>query len=270
VRDIIDRVVGGRIHAASRTPASMSYREHMLRLVADDPALYAGLDVAVGRQSDAAITFWDEGFLPQKLHDLLAATRVSSGGRVLPLIRSERVLLDGQFPAPRTKAPAWAARYVALGLGLGALFGLLGTGARRSRSLRVALGFAYVVVGVVLGLFGCALCYLTFFSAHTAAASNYNVLLVPPWALALGVAGIGVARGSNWGTRWALGLLASALAASSLALLLHVLTEHAQANGQELALALPLWLGATFAAFQQRAPELASPARMLRLGKRAR
>jgi hypothetical protein len=250
VRDVIDRVIGGRIHAASRTPASMSYREHMLRLVADDPALYAGLDVAVGRQSDVAISFWDEGFLPQKLHDLLAATRVSRAGRELPLIRSERVLLNGQFAAPRATPPAWSARYAALGLALGALFGLLGFAAAGNRSARVMLGLCYILVGVALGLLGCALCYLTFFSAHSAAASNYNVLLVPPWVLALGVAGIGVARGRNWGTRCALWATLAAFASSDLALLLHLLMGHAQANAQELAGLLPLWIGATVAAFQ--------------------
>ena len=253
VRDVIDRVVGGRVHAASRTPASMSYREHMLRLLADDPALYVGLDVAVGRQSDTPITFWDEGFLPQKLHDLLAATRVSRGAQELPLIRSERVLLKGQFPAPRATPPRWGLVYLALGVVLGAAFAGLGLASRRSRAARTALGLAYVSVGAVLGLLGCALCYLTFFSAHSAAASNYNVLLVPPWALALGIVGLGVIRGTSWGARWALWVAAGALASSGLALLLHLPMAHAQANGQELATALPLWLGATFAACLQNA-----------------
>jgi Domain of unknown function (DUF4105) len=250
VRDVIDHVVGGRVHAASQQPASMSYREHMLRLVADAPALYAGLDIAVGRQSDVALTFWDEGFLPQKLHDLLAATRVSRGGRELPLIRSERVLLAGQVAALRATPPSWALRYGALGVALGSGFGLLGLGARRNRAARVTLGLAYLAVGVVLGLLSLALCYLTFFSAHSAAASNYNVLLVPPWALGLVVAGVGVARGKANGTSLARWLATAAVGSSALAFLLHALTDHAQANGQELTVALPLWVGAAVAAWK--------------------
>jgi hypothetical protein len=252
VRDVLDRVVGGRIHAVSGTRASMSYREHMLRLLADDPALYAGLDVAVGRQSDVAITFWDEGFLPQKLHDLLAATRVSHAGQELPLIRAERTLLSGQFPIPRATPPSWSRIYAAFGLALGAAFAALGLAARRSRAARVTLGLAYFVLGASLGLLGCALCYLTFFSAHSAAASNYNVVLAPPWALALAVAGVGVSRATSWGARWALWAAAAALASSGLALLLHLLMDHAQANGQDLAAVLPLWLGASFAGYQPR------------------
>ncbi|MES1177236.1 MAG: DUF4105 domain-containing protein [Myxococcales bacterium] len=259
VRDVIDRVLDGRIHDVSRTPASMSYREHMLRLLAEDPALYAGLDVAVGRQSDVPITFWDEAFLPQKLHDLLAATRVPQGSRELPLIRNERVLLKGHFPAPRATPPRWGAFYVALGLLFGAAFAGLGLAARRSRTARVALGIAYSGAGAALGLLGCALCYLTFFSAHSAAASNYNVLLVPPWALALAVAGIGVARRSSWGARWAFRAASAALASSGIALLLLLVMNHAQANGQDLALALPLWLGASFAAWQRGGHGMSAP-----------
>ncbi len=118
-------------------PASMSYRQHMLRLVADAPALYAGLDIAVGRQADVALSVWEEAFLPQKLHDLLLGTRVVRGDRRLPLIRSERVLLSGQVAAPRAAAPDWAARYALLGLALGAAFALLG-GAQLAKVARRA------------------------------------------------------------------------------------------------------------------------------------
>ena len=254
-RDIFDRVLGGSLRAASRQPASLSYRDHMLRLVAEAPELYVGLDVAVGRQADVPLTVWEEAFLPEKLHELLAATRVSQGGRELPLIRSERVLLSGHVPAARSLPPSWASRYAGLGLALGGALGLLGLAAQRSRVARVLLGFAYFVFGFGLGLLGCALCYLTFFSAHSAAASNYNVLLVPPWALLLGVAGVGVARGKGRGARLALWAALGALASSMLALLLHVLTGHAQANGQELAAVLPLWLGASVAAWQLVVPD---------------
>jgi len=58
-RDIVDQVLGGRMQQwAAGQPASMSYRAHTQRLVADDRLLYAGLDLAVGRQTDTPVTFW--------------------------------------------------------------------------------------------------------------------------------------------------------------------------------------------------------------------
>jgi len=244
VRDIIDRAIGGRMRQAPAEPASMSYRAHTQRLVADGPLLYAGLDLAVGQETDTQVTFWDEAWLPERLHALFARTTVSHDGQTLPLLRSEQTLLTSRFPAPRSKPPAWIGRYAALGLALGGSIAALGFFASSGRrALRVALGALYFTLGTTLGLLGSALCYLTFFSAHSAAASNYNVLLLPPWLLALSVAGVGVVRGKVRAFRVARWAALGALLSSAFALFLHALSQNPQANLQELAVALPLWLG---------------------------
>jgi hypothetical protein len=244
VRDIVDRAIGGRMQRAPAVPASMSYRAHTQRLVADDPLLYVGLDLAVGRETDSQVTFWDEGWLPERLHALFAETTVSHDGQTLPLIRSEQTLLTSRFPPARSTPPVWGGRYAAVGLALGGCFAALGFFASSGgRGLTVALGGLYFTLGSALGLLGCALCYLTFFSAHSAAASNYNVLLLPPWLLALAAAGVGVMRGKLNAFRVARWAALSALLSSVLALVLHLLSKNPQANLQELAVALPLWLG---------------------------
>lgn len=244
VRDIVDRVLGKQIWHGVNEPASMSYRAHTQRLVADDKGLYAALDLAVGRETDASVTFWDEAWLPDRLHALFARATVVHDGREMPLIRSEQTLLSSHLPAPRSAAPVWTGAYAALGLVLGASIATLGFFASSGRrAARVTLGSLYLVLGSTLGLLGCALCYLTFFSAHSAAASNYNVLLLPPWLLALSVAGIGVARGKAWAIRLGRWAALGTLCSSGFALLIHVLSQQPQHNLQELALALPLWLG---------------------------
>jgi len=158
------------------------------------------------------------------------------------------VLLTSAFPPPRAEPPGWTSRYAAAGIALGICFVLLGHG--RLRALRIALDGLYLVLGASLGLLGSALCYLTFFSAHSAAASNYNVLLLPPWLLALCVAGVQVLRGKAAGFRLAHWAALGALGSSLLAAVLHVLSRHPQANLQELAATLPLWLGVTLSAWQ--------------------
>lgn len=249
VRGALDHVLGGRIYDHNRGPAQMSYRSHTLRLVADDAVLYVALDLALGPQTDEAITFWDEGFLPQRLHDLVKQTTVLRGGEAVPLVRSERWLLPAQLPEPRPLAPNWSGRYLWLGILLGVALTALGAGARANRGLRIALGVVFTLIGLKLGLLGCALGYLGFFSSHAAAAANFNVLLAPPWALLFAFAGVGVARGTAeaWKVaRWA-GL--GALFSTVLALGIHVLGRDPQANGQELACALPFWIGALAASW---------------------
>ena len=131
-----------------------------------------------------------------------------------------------------------------MGLALGLAFAVLGRVARSGRrALRAALGALYCILGTTFGLLGCALCYLTFFSAHSAAAANYNVLLLPPWLLALSVAGVGVVRGKVRAFRVARCAAIGALLSSTLALSIHAFSQNPQANLQEFAVALPLWLG---------------------------
>ncbi|HKO51601.1 MAG TPA: DUF4105 domain-containing protein [Polyangiaceae bacterium] len=253
VRDIVDRVIGGRMRGMPSEPASLSYRAHTQRLVADDRLLYAGLDLAVGRETDAPVTTWDEAWLPDRLHALFARATVTRAGQTLPLIRSERFLLTSRFPAPLVTPPTWAGYYAALGLALGVSFSVLGFFASSGRRvLRMVLGASYIALGSTLGLLGCALCYLTFCSAHSAAASNYNVLLLPPWLLLLSPAGVGVLRGKPWAlplARWA---ALGASMTSALALAIHALSENPQANLQEIAVALPLWLGVALSSWQAR------------------
>jgi hypothetical protein len=249
VRDALDRVLGGRVHANGTEKARFSFRAHTLRLVADDSVLYAALDLAVGRETDADITLWDEAFLPERLHDLFVQTTVlGADGHEVPLVLGEHTLLASELPAVRAAPPNWRVRYWAIGMALGGALALLGLRARTSRVARGALGAASFVFGVPLGLLGLALSYLTFFSGHMAAAANYNVLLVPPWLIALPVAAIAAWRGRKWAPivlRWA---TAGAFVTTLVMLAVQWLARHPQANRQELALALPLWLGAAIAA----------------------
>ena len=248
VRDAIDRVIGGQIHARSHTPASMSFRDHTLRLVAEDGLLYAALGIAIGRGTDAPITFWDEGFLPARLHDLLVNTRITRDGKQLPLVRREQMLLSSASFLPRALPPAWLGRYFRVGLALGALFATLGLSAHYGTRLRGVLGMSYLLLGLLLGLLGCALCYLTFISWHFAAASNYNVLLVPPWLLAFVAIGPSMARGKPWAWRVARLLMNLTLLSTAFAVATHLVQSYPQQNWSELAFALPLWLGVTAAA----------------------
>lgn len=261
IRDAIDRVLSGQIRAQSHMPARMSYRAHTLRLVADDGLLYSALDLAIGRGTDSPITFWDEGFLPTRLHDLLANTRITRDGKQLPLVRREKMLRSSALFLPRSTPPDWIGRYFRAGLAFGALFAALGLSAHYGTRLRGVLGASYMLVGLLLGLLGCALCYLTFISWHFAASANYNVLLVPPWLLVFVGIGPSMARGKPWAFRIAHWLMNLTLFSSAVAVAVHAVQSTPQQNWSELAFALPLWLGAAAAARLARSTALPIRAR---------
>jgi len=252
VRDALDRVIGGRIAAGSREPVRFTFRDHTLRLVADDPVLYVALDIALGREADAPLTRWEEGFLPETLHQLALHTTVLVAGQPMPLVSRDRTLVAGNGSQTRSAPPNWGLRYLAVGVAAFGYLALLGAFAPKSRAARIALGLSWAAIGLGVGLLGSALGYLALFSAHAAAHQNLNLLLVPPWAFTLLVAGIRVTRGraSGWplGRTGALLLLAPLL----LSLLLKALSHPAQANAQELGFALPLWLGVALSALWGR------------------
>lgn len=76
VRDAIDRVVDGRVRQAGQRPAAMTFRADALRMTADFFPEYLGLDLGLGRPTDAPITLWDEAFLPERMRDLLRVVRI--------------------------------------------------------------------------------------------------------------------------------------------------------------------------------------------------
>jgi hypothetical protein len=88
---------------------------------------------------------------------------------------------------------------------------------------------------------------LWFFTPHSVAAANHNLLQFPPWALALGATLFGRRSPSPRRLRTARALAGSCLIASAVGALLSVTTLSDQDNAGFVLLMLPLWLGISLA-----------------------
>jgi hypothetical protein len=202
-----------------------------------------GLDFALGSPTDRLTTRWEELFLPSELHDALArATRQQAGER-RALVRGERVLLTASRPPPPSHPPSRLFGFGVSGLLLGAL--LAGLGALRTRSRAARWSFAGLTfgLGLALGLLGCVSSWFWAFSRHWSAYRNWNLLLSPPWALALCVLAVGVATQRQGASRYARRLVELCLASSAVAVGLGFFPGLAQANLRIAALLLPIWAG---------------------------
>jgi Domain of unknown function (DUF4105) len=242
VRDAIDALLHGQLKRGIGGAGRLTFREHTLRLLADAPVVYAGLDLALGAATDRPTTRWEELFLPQELAaELDLSTRDLDGERV-PLVTSKLELLPSSFPPTPSVPPERRPWFAAFGLAAGGVFAATGLGARRRRALGVAFGVWCVLWGALLGLLGCAFTWFWFFSKHAAAFQNRALLVSPPWALALAVLGIALLLGrprAAEALRWvaALGVLGSVvLLALSVPAAGH---EHLRLG----LLFLPLWCG---------------------------
>ena len=245
VRDALDRVLGGRIRAATDTvPTGRSYRFHTSRLIASDLPLYTGLLLALGQPADHQLSAWEEMFLPLALREWLRRVTVLDGsGRLVPLVKSERTLFAATEPAPRAAPPARLPAYLGLGLVLGLV--LSGLGWRGVAPGSARRWFAWLAGGwaLVMGIAGGLLAFLWAFTDHAVAYRNENLFQANLLLLPLVILVPAAARTTAWARRPALALAVLAAAASVAGLALKVLPAFGQHNGEILALAVPANLG---------------------------
>jgi len=240
VRDVIDRRTGGAMHRALNRPAALTYRDHALRLVADDWLLYIGLDLGLGPRVDARITEWDEGFLPERLARSLKGVRIPSAKGSVPLVLEETVVFEAARDPLLETPPVRAPWLVALGLALGGVLALLFR--LPSRAARIAAGALLGTLGLVSGLLGALLLFFWFFTNNEVAHKNANALLSPVVALALVPSGIAFAMGGSFGERLTKRTLYACALLSALGIVFALVV------GQDVArtasLFAPLWLAA--------------------------
>lgn len=271
VRDPIDAITNGSVKAvAVGVPAQMTWRAHTQRLVADSPAFYFALNLAMGDVIDKKVDIWEEMFLPEKLKETLRKAKVDlpcaegappSTCGVQPLVKSERRMLEAKRDPLRTAPPggSWTLRCLLAGVAMGSVFAFLGDRARTSRGARIAFGTLVTGLGGLAGLLGCI--FVMFWTAtdHEVAWRNENLLQCAPWLVVLFGSGIGVARGKETSTNRAKKLLTAAAIAAFLGLLLKVLPMFDQDNAQIMAFTIPLWAGAALGIHRMTSGSAATP-----------
>jgi hypothetical protein len=246
VRDALDGVLGGRVRLAAVGQGAMSLRAHALRMAADDIPFYVALLIVLGPSADRPIDEWAEAFLPEMLQRTLRG--VDIGDAAAPsrrLVRAERVLFQADRPPPRREAPSRLPAFLGIGLLAGGLLVVLGRAGVRRKPLRFLFGVLVAVVGVATGFIGCFLTWAWAFTPHAVVYRNENVLLFAPFAVALGVFGVGTAIGRGPAARKTYLLAACALGMAIAASALKLFPWSRQENGGLILLMLPTWLGMT-------------------------
>lgn len=254
VRDIVDRVTGGALKAATaNAPSGVSYRWHTRRLVAGGAAsvpMYTILEGGLGPAADRPISRWDEMFLPMRLRDQVAALKIRDArGNVVPLVRREQTLFTAVRPAERTGPPHWLFGYLLAGVLYGGAIALLAAAVRRSVAARVGFTVLTVPWLVFAGVGGVILLGLWGLTDHAIAYRNLNLFQLSPLAVPL----IVMLPALAWRGRWRRGTVRLAVvvaALSVLGLLLQVFPPFRQVNGEYIALALPINVAIAWAAWR--------------------
>jgi hypothetical protein len=264
VRDAVDWATGGQLRLVARAPARLSLRDQALRMTISYLPLYVAIDLVLGPSADRPIDRWTEMFIPEELAAGLPQVQVpadrgpadrasaSGGSGTAPLVGRAAALFQAHRMPPPRQAPPLRGAFFGVGFLVGALFWLLGRCAAADdlppglrTAARAALGLGLAGWGLVVGFVGCFLIYVWGWTDHAVAHRNQNLLVCPPWVLALLVAGIGIVAGRPGAMRVARMLAGAALAASLAALLIKVGIAQHQENGRWIAFFLPAWAGIT-------------------------
>jgi hypothetical protein len=263
VRDAVDRVIAGQVHAAAQQPGRLTLREHALRMTAQPLWLYLALDVVLGPKVDRPIDKWTEMYLPGELARNLGTTVVSrTQPAAAPLVSGQAELFRANRPPPLEQPPSRVPKFLLWGVMVGLLFFALGWGAPRSRWARVPFGIVVALWGLATGFIGCFLVYAWMLTDHVVAHRNQNILLCAPWALAHVVLGVGIALGRPGAVRKSFVLAAAALGAVLIACLMKIGFVAHQQNGRLIAFFLPAWIGLVAALWllrRARAPGTSRP-----------
>ena len=107
IRDLLDRVLDGTLSAAfTGVHSHTSYRDLSRRLTQMDPLIFTGQDVLLGAPTDAAISVWEEMFLPLTLRDEIRGLTVRGNvGGSRPLVMTEEVLVAANRPGEPQTTP---------------------------------------------------------------------------------------------------------------------------------------------------------------------
>lgn len=247
VRDVVDKALGGKLKEASQAPATMTWREHTLRLTQGDAVLSMALTVVMGSVIDRPLNQWEEMFLPAYVQEGMRRVKVAGpGGAEVPLVKAERVLSPSTRPPVPTETPRWWMWTLLAGAAMGGGMFAAARSARGSLGARVGLGALLFLAGF-LSILGVLFVFVWIATDHEVGWHNENILQLVPWGVMLMGYGIGAARLRPAAVVRARKLVTLAVGASVLGLVWKVLPWMRQDNYWFIAFCLPMWSGALLA-----------------------
>ncbi len=260
LRDAIDRAVGGQLKTwAQNVETTWTYRDHTRRTTENDALSRTALMLGLGRPVDRPLTAWQEMFLPISLRPYLNRLQVRDpDGRVHPLVKAERHLVESSRFSVAAVPSNWVPGYLGVGLIAGlAVFGL-GVLARSGGAWRRVFVAVVVFWSLVAGLAGAVLLGLWAFTTHRVSYWNENLLQLNVLSLALAVVAARIHRSGRAGLERAW-RMAAAVGVIGLVGLGGKLWPGSQANLDMIVLLLPVHLAVAAGLGRLRSPATLVP-----------
>jgi hypothetical protein len=204
--DIIDMATDGQFKEQfGSEPGRYTLRQHVRRHTWFSPFIDWVLNFWMGQDIDTVTTVWDEMFLPSEVGRRISEFKyTASDGISRPLVsaKDEVYRSHGRPPVleiPRKQWPRELGFSLILSFVLACLFWLQ---AKFPRFGRVAIGICHSLFGLIFGVAGLLLFFLSIFTSHDYTYHNANLLFCNPLLLAAIPLGIGYAIKSSYDRRF--------------------------------------------------------------------
>jgi hypothetical protein len=189
VRDVLDDALHGQLRQAWSGRARFTLRQDTMRHTQHDLLTEWGMMFGLNASVDRPQSRWNEAFLPLELEALLEyTTYMDEEAARVPLVSRVNVLFRAERAPVATQLEERWLFLLGCGMLVGLVLVLLGERARRQpKPWRALLLWCVSLYGLIGGLLGSLLVYLSLFSDHAVAHGNINVLLLNPLTLLAGM-----------------------------------------------------------------------------------
>jgi hypothetical protein len=250
IRDALDWVLRGRLKPELNVPGpGRSWRSETERISASSLPMYAGIEIALGKNADARLSKWEEAFLPERLAEHFESVVLrGEDGRRYRLVESDTVLFTAnRIPMP-SEPPEWLMMAALLGLTLAGTIAVLADA--RGRVTRVLLASLVALWYFVGGVLGTALLLAGTVTWHEPyMGKNTTLLQLHPLLLVASVA-VPIALLRHARTRAAFGVSTTIAALSVVGVLLQVVPGLSQRSGVVLAVTVPVHIALAIAVWR--------------------
>ena len=243
VRDLLDKVLNGQIYSQTQISSTMTFRDLTRRLTDRHFMVDWLLMFLMNDSIDKEIRRWDEMFLPEELERNLAAlTYKDNAGFTRKLVKENYIYFHAK---DRRALPEDVPVHWPMGLVIGFLSAgisiLLALGYKRQiKSIPQLFGIFHIIIGIVYGIPGLALFFMSFFTDHVVTYHNENLLLANPFTFLFVILGIGIIVNNSFCIKWSKILWYFLCGLNIILLILKIFPAFDQHNWLSIVMIMPL------------------------------
>lgn len=177
--DVLEEGVGQRVVVDDR-PEYGSWRNEMRAYHRNYPWYQFGIDLALGSGLDRQSDGRSEMFVPVEMNKRIATSHFADGRKVM---EATRVLNQGREDAVEPPTRSWLSPFFVSGVALLLSLCIVVIQGIRKKIFRAVYCFWFTLIGLA----GCVVTFLVFFSSHEAVSPNVLIIWLNPLQLIMAV-----------------------------------------------------------------------------------